>query len=109
MITIDDFMKVNMRIGTILKAEINEKAHKPAYKLKVDMGKELGIKTSSAQLTTLYRPEDLIGRQVICVTNFPPRQVANVMSEVLILGTDSKQGTVLLAPSEPVENGDQIC
>lgn len=107
MINIDDFLKIDMRIGTITNCILNEKAKKPAYKLTIDFG-ELGIKTSSAQLTEIYKEDDLLNRQVIAVVNFPPRQVASVMSEVLVLGTDSKQGIVLLKPSEEVNNGDRI-
>ncbi|MGF6990085.1 tRNA-binding protein [Lachnospiraceae bacterium PF1-21] len=108
MITIDDFVKVDMRVGTILETTLNEKARKPAYKLIIDFGEELGVKTSSAQLTELYTEEQLEGRQIIAVVNFPPRRVAGVKSEVLVLGTDSEQGTVLLAVSEMVKNGDRI-
>lgn len=108
MAIIDDFLKLDIRVGTIIEAEINKKARKPAYKIKIDFGKELGIKTSSAQITEVYKPEQLINKQVICVVNFPPRQVADVMSEVLILGTNSKQGIILLKPDEKVENGDKI-
>ncbi|MCP1109851.1 tRNA-binding protein [Ohessyouella blattaphilus] len=108
MITIDDFVKVDMRVGTILEATLNEKARKPAYKLIIDFGEELGVKTSSAQLTELYTEEQLEGRQIIAVVNFPPRRVAGVKSEVLVLGTESEQGTVLLAVSEMVKNGDRI-
>ena len=108
MITIEDFNKVDMRVGTIIEATVNQKAKKPAYKLKIDFGKEMGIKTSSAQITKCYKEEDLMGRQIIAVVNFPPRQVADVKSEVLILGTDSKQGIVLLEPEQQVENGDKI-
>ena len=108
MAIIDDFLILYIRVGTIIEAEINKKARKPAYKIKIDFGKELGIKTSSAQITEVYKPEQLINKQVICVVNFPPRQVADVMSEVLILGTNSKQGIILLKPDEKVENGDKI-
>lgn len=108
MAIIDDFLKLDIRVGTIIEAEINKKARKPAYKIKIDFGKEIGIKTSSAQITEVYKTEQLINRQVICVVNFPPRQVADVMSEVLVLGTNSKQGIVLLKPDEKVENGDRI-
>lgn len=108
MATINDFIKLDIRVGTIIEAEVNKKAKVPAYKLKIDFGEEIGIKTSSAQITELYKLEDLINKQVICVINFPPRQVANVISEVLVLGTESKQGIVLLKPDENVENGDKI-
>lgn len=97
-----------MRVGTVIEASINEKAKKPAYKLVIDFGDELGIKTSSAQLTALYTKEQLLGKQIIAVVNFPPRQVAGVNSEVLVLGCNSKQGIVLLKTTEPVENGDRI-
>jgi tRNA-binding protein len=108
MATINDFIKLDIRVGTIVEAEVNKKAKVPAYKLKIDFGTEIGIKTSSAQITKLYKLEDLINKQVICVINFPPRQVANVISEVLVLGTESKQGIVLLKPDEKVKNGDKI-
>ena len=108
MATIEDFEKIDIRVGTIIEASINEKAKKPAYKLKIDFGKTLGIKTSSAQITKCYKIEDLIGRQIIAVVNFPPRQVADVKSEVLVLGSDSEQGIILLKPSSNVKNGDKI-
>lgn len=109
MINIEDFMKVDMRAGTILEADINEKAKKPAYKLKIDFGEEIGIKTSSAQITKLYSTNELIGKQIIGVVNFPPKQIANVKSEVLVLGSDSEQGIVLLGLAQKVKNGDRIC
>lgn len=107
MITIDDFLKIDMRVGTIIECILNEKAKKPSYKLTINFG-DLGIKTSSAQLTELYTEKDLLNRQIIAVVNFPPRQVATVISEVLVLGTDSEQGIVLLKPDENVKNGDRI-
>lgn len=109
MATIDEFQKIDIRVGTILEATINQKARKPAYRLKIDFGKEIGIKTSSAQITERYQLEDLIGMQIIGVVNFPSRRIADVTSEVLVLGTDSKQGIVLLNPTEKVENGDIVC
>lgn len=109
MITIDDFQKVDIRIGTIKEVTVNKKAKKPAYKLKIDFGEELGIKTSSAQITKCYEPEELIEKQIMAVINFPPRQIADVKSEVLVLGTDSEQGIVLMMPTEKVKNGDKIC
>ena len=108
MATIEDFEKIDMRVGTIIEATINKKAKKPAYKLKIDFGEKIGIKTSSAQITQCYKVEDLIGRQIIAVVNFPPKQIADVKSEVLLLGTDSKQGIVLLQPLSKVNNGDKI-
>lgn len=107
-ITFDDFMKVDIRVGTIVEAKIFEKAKKPAYQLLVDLGDELGKKKSSAQITNCYSTKDLIGKQVLCVVNFPPRQIADFMSEVLVLGTYSEQGVVLIQPQQPVKNGDRL-
>ncbi|MBR6136607.1 MAG: tRNA-binding protein [Bacilli bacterium] len=108
MATIDDFTKLDIRVGTILEAKVFEKAKRPAYQLKVDFGSEIGIKKSSAQITEVYKPEDLIGKQVLGVVNFPPRQIADFISEVLILGTYSNQGVVLITPDEKVNNGDKL-
>lgn len=108
MATFDDFMKLDIRVGTIVGAKNFEKARKPAYQLEVDMGEELGIKRSSAQITDHYRPEELIGRQVLAVVNFPPRQIANFFSEILVLGTYSEGGVVLIRPDKPVKNGDKL-
>ena len=85
-----------------------EKAGKPAYQLAVDFGEELGVKRSSAQITQQYRPEELVGKQVLAVVNFPPRQIANFFSEVLVLGTYSVGGVVLITPDKPVKNGDKL-
>lgn len=109
MATIEDFEKIDMRVGTIIEVSINQKAKKPAYQLKIDFGEEIGIKTSSAQITQCYEEQELKGKQVIAVVNFPPRQIADVKSEVLVLGSKSKQGIVLLKPTLEVENGDKIC
>ena len=108
MASFDDFLKLDIRVGTIVSAKNFEKARKPAYQLEVDMGQELGIKRSSAQITDHYRPEELIGRQVLAVVNFPPRQIANFFSEILILGTYSEGGVVLIRPDKPVKNGDKL-
>ena len=108
MITIEDFEKIDIRTGTIIEAELNKKANKPAYKLRVDLGKELGIKTTSAQITGLYKPEELRGKQIIAVVNFPILQVANVMSEILVLGVKTKEGVVLLETERKTENGLKI-
>ena len=108
MATFDDFMKLDIRVGTIISAKVFEKARKPAYQLEVDLGEELGVKRSSAQITDHYKPEDLVGKQVLAVVNFPPRQIANFMSEILVLGTYSKDGVVLITPDKPVENGDKL-
>lgn len=109
MATIEEFEKIDIRVGTIIEIEINKKAIKPAYKLKIDFGEELGIKTSSAQITQCYKEDELLGKQVIAVVNFPPRQIADVKSEVLVLGTDSEQGIILIRPTEKVKNGDKVC
>ena len=101
-------MKLDIRVGTIVSAKNFEKARKPAYQLEVDMGQELGIKRSSAQITDHYRPEELVGKQVLAVVNFPPRQIANFFSEILVLGTYSEGGVVLIRPDKPVKNGDKL-
>jgi len=108
MATFEDFMKLDIRVGEIVRVESFEKARKPAYKLWVDFGEEIGIKKSSAQITECYKKEDLIGKQVLGVVNFPPKQIADFISEVLILGTYSKQGVVLVQPEQIVEKGDKL-
>ena len=108
MATFDDFMKLDIRVGTIIEAKVFEKAKKPAYQLKVDLGNEIGIKKSSAQITDVYKCEELIGKQVLAVVNFPPRQIADFMSEVLVLGTYSEEGVVLITPDKEVANGDKL-
>ena len=108
MVTFDDFMKLDIRVGTILEAKIFEKAKKPAYQLIIDFGEEIGIKKSSAQITEIYNCDDLIGKQILAVVNFPPRQIADFMSEVLVLGTYSDQGVVLIRPDILVNNGDKL-
>ena len=108
MISWEDFTKVDIRLGTILSAQSFDKAKKPAYLLEIDFG-PLGIKKSSAQITHHYKTEDLIGKQIIAVVNFPPKQIANFFSECLVLGVyDNKQQVVLLHPSLSVENGSKI-
>lgn len=108
MASFDDFLKLDIRVGTIVSAKNFEKARKPAYQLEVDMGEELGIKRSSAQITDHYSPEELVGKQVLAVVNFPPRQIANFFSEILVLGTYSEGGVVLIRPDKPVKNGDKL-
>ena len=107
MLNKEDFFKIDMRVGTIVDASINKKTRVPAYKMKIDFG-ELGIKNSSAQITDLYTPETLIGRQVICVFNLTPIKVSEIKSEVLVLGTITDKGVVLLNVDEKVENGLRI-
>ena len=108
MATFDDFMKLDIRVGTIVSAKVFEKARRPAYQLEVDLGEEIGIKKSSAQITDHYQTEELIGKQVMAVVNFPPRQIANFMSEILVLGTYSEGGVVLISPERQVRNGDKL-
>lgn len=107
MAEIDDFNKLDIRIGTIISASINEKAIKPAYKLEIDFG-ILGIKKSSAQITDIYKPEDLIGKQIVAVVNFPPRQIGKFISEVLVLGCYNSDGVVLLSVDKKTDNGIKV-
>lgn len=108
MVTFDDLMKLDIRVGEITEVDFFEKAKKPAYKLLIDFGNEIGIKKSSAQITECYKKEDLIGKQVLGVVNLPSRQIANFMSEVLVLGVYAKQGVVLIQPQQPVKKGDKL-
>ncbi|MDN3706354.1 tRNA-binding protein [Myroides ceti] len=107
-ITWDDFTKIDIRIGTIIEAEIFSEVRNPAYKLMIDFG-DLGVKKSSAQITVLYEVEELIGKQVVCVVNFPPKQIANIKSECLVLGAvgENKEVT-LLSVDKSVTNGLKI-
>ena len=108
-ITFDDFLKVDIRVGKITRAEPFPEARKPAIKLWVDFGEELGEKKSSAQITKHYDPEGLVGKQVMAVVNFPPRQIGPVMSEVLVLGvSDEEGGIVLLSPDLDVPVGGRM-
>ena len=109
MITWNDFEKIDIRVGTILTAQPFEKAKQPAYQLSIDFG-DTGIKKSSAQITHLYSMEDLIGKQIIAVVNFPPKQIANFFSECLVLGVyNNNKEVVLLAVDKPILNGSKIC
>lgn len=108
MATFDDFMKLDIRVGEVIEVNDFKKAKKPAYQLKVDLGEEIGIKKSSAQIKDLYQAEDLVGKQVMAVVNFPPRQIADFMSEVLVLGVYGDDGVVLIQPDQKVKNGDKL-
>ena len=108
-IAFDDFLKVDIRVGTILSAEPFPQARKPAYRLAIDFGPAIGVKKSSAQITVHYAPADLVGRQVAAVVNFPPRQIGPFMSEVLTLGfPDSAGEVVLIGPSHSTPNGGRL-
>lgn len=108
-ITFGDFWKVDIRVGTILEAKPLESARRPAHRLVIDFGPVLGTRRSSAQITVRYRPEELVGRQVLAVVNFPPRQIGRFMSEVLVLGlSDPDAAIVLVEPERPVPNGARL-
>lgn len=107
--TLHHFEQLDIRTGTIKEARVFEKARKPAYQLVIDFGEEIGLKKSSAQITHFYQPNDLIGMQVIALVNLPPRQIADFMSECLVLGAVNKDGSVvLLQPQQAVANGLKI-
>ena len=110
MITVQDFEKIDIRAGRIIEVEEFPKAKRPAYKLRIDFGPELGVKVSSAQITDRYFPKDLVDRTVLAVTNFPPRQVADFMSEVLVLGLyNEEKEVVLISPDAAVPLGAKLC
>lgn len=106
-ITFDDFTKVDLRIGTIIEVNDFPNARKPAYQLTIDFG-DLGIKKSSAQITTQYQKEDLVNRQIVAVINFPKKQIANFMSECLVMGAVKEDDVFLLHPETKVKNGSQV-
>jgi tRNA-binding protein len=108
MITFEDFLTIDIRVGTIVEVKNFPQARKPSYQLLIDFGPEIGLKRSSAQITACYDAESLMGRQVLAVVNFPPRQIANFFSEVLTLGLETEAGVVLLQPERPVKNGIRV-
>lgn len=109
LVSYDDFRKIDIRVGTIVAAEPYPEAKKPALKLTIDFGSEIGIKRSSAQITVHYQPATLIGRQVAAVVNFPPRQIGRFMSEVLVLGFPCQEGeVVLIGPNQKVPDGGRL-
>ena len=106
----EDFEKVELKVGTVIKVEEFPEARRPAYKVWVDFGGELGIKKSSAQITVHYAPEDLVGRQIVAVVNFPPKQIGPIRSEFLLTGFYNENGDVVIAqPERPVPNGAKLC
>lgn len=105
-----DFKRVELRVGTVVRAEVFEEARNPAYKLWVDLGEELGVKKSSAQITARYEADELVGTQVLCVVNFAPKQIGPMMSEVLVTGFHDEDGAVILArPDKEVPDGSRLC
>ncbi|QZP07294.1 tRNA-binding protein [Caenibius sp. WL] len=108
-IAFEDFLKVDIRIGTVVGAEEFPEARKPSLKLRIDFGPAIGVKRSCAQIAALYKPDDLIGRQVAAVVNFPPRQIGKALSEVLTIGfADDQERVVLFSPDVPVPNGARL-
>lgn len=109
MINYDDFLKVDIRVGQIIEAEEFPEAHSPAYKLKIDFGDKIGMKKTSAQITSLYKIDDLIGKRVAAVVNFPPKQIGPFMSEVLVLGFSDKNNAIsLISPDHDVPLGGRL-
>lgn len=107
-LTWEEFQKVDIRVGTVLRVDDFPEAHNPSYQLYIDFGTDIGVKKTAAQITSLYSKEDLIGKQVVAVVNFPKKQIANFMSECLILGAVDEKDVTLLQPEKPIENGLRI-
>lgn len=108
MAVFEDFEKLDIRVGTIISATNSIKAKKAAYILEIDFGDDIGIKKTSAQITERYLPEELVNKQILAVVNFPVKQVANIMSEALVLGVYTDSGVVLAVPDSPAKNGDKL-
>ncbi len=109
MIEYGDFEKIDIRVGTVLEARLNDKSNKPSIILIIDFGEGIGHKKTSAQLTKHYKPEDLIGKQVAAVTNFPPKQIGKMISEVLVLGfPDEENNPILVMPTKKIRNGGKL-
>ena len=109
MINFDDFLKIDIRVGRIIDVQPFPEARKPAWKLQIDFGSEIGVKKSSAQITDLYDADALMGRQIMAVVNFPPRQIGPFMSEVLTLGVSNSDGAIMLVrPDDEVEEGERL-
>lgn len=108
MANIEDFLKLDIRVGEIIKTEEFKEARKPSYKLWVDFGDEIGVKKSSAQITEKYTLDELIGKMILGIVNFPERQIANFMSEVLVLGVYTKDGVILISPEKDTNKGDKL-
>ena len=109
MITFDDFEKIDIRVGTIVQTSINDKANKLSMLLVIDFGESIGLKKTSAQLMQNYNPDDLLGKQVAAVINFPPKQIGKMISEVLVLGfPDNERNPILIMPSQKVPNGGKL-
>lgn len=107
-LTWEEFQKVDIRVGTVLRVDDFPEAHNPSYQLYIDFGTDIGVKKTAAQITSLYSKEDLIGKQVVAVVNFPKKQIANFMSECLILGAVDGKDVTLLQPEKPIENGLRV-
>ena len=108
MATFEEFLKIDIRVGKIIEVVDFPEARKPAFKIKIDFGKALGVKQTSAQITQLYSKETLLGKLVVAVVNFPPKQIGNFVSEVLILGALDEKGVILLQPEREAKLGDKI-